>query len=169
MCVWYSLRNVKCYIPHMVFDSSASTNHFAFRWKIFLDTFTEIHTWLFGLANELFNHSWWCRGTSVLKFGHQPPYYFVYTISEGSGKSTYTYAQAHLSLHCSTLRQVPKSNGFIPLICSFVTSISILFDLNYAKIIIGCNFVSTIMFTFDMQQNSTVRLMGLIDRIMQNK
>ena len=69
----------------------------------------------------------------------------MYTSSEGSGKSTYTYAQAHLSLHCTTLRQVPKSNGLIPLIC-FVTSESILFDLNYAKIIV----VSTIMFTFDM-------------------
>ena len=41
--------------------------------------------------------------------GHQPPYYFVYTSSEGSGKSTYTYAQTHLSLHCSTLRQEAKS------------------------------------------------------------
>ena len=83
---------------------------------------------------------------SVLKFGHKPLYYFVYTSSEGSGKSTYTYAQAHLSLHCATLRQVPKSNGLIPLICSFVTSKSILFDLNYAKITI----VSSIMFIFDM-------------------
>ena len=35
------------------------------------------------------------------------------------------------------------------------------------KILLGCNFVSTKMFTFDMQQNSTVRLMGLVDRIMQ--
>ena len=35
------------------------------------------------------------------------------------------------------------------------------------RLLLGCNFVSTIMFTFDMQQNSTVRLMGLIDRIMQ--
>ena len=61
-------------------------------------------------------------GASVLKFGHQPSYFFVYTRSEGSGKSTYTYAQAHLSLHCSTLRQIPKSNGLIPLICSFVSS-----------------------------------------------
>ena len=83
---------------------------------------------------------------SVLKFGHKPLYHFVYTSREGSGKSTYTYAQAHLSLHCATLRQVPKSNGVIPLICSFVTSKSILFDLNYAKIII----VSSIMFIFDM-------------------
>ena len=61
-------------------------------------------------------------GASVLKFGHQPSYFFVYTSSEGSGKSTYTYAQAHLSHHCSTLRQIPKSNGLIPLICSFVSS-----------------------------------------------
>ena len=61
--------------------------------------------------------------------------------SEGSGKSTYTYAQAHMSLHRATLRQVPKSNWLIPLICSFVTSKSILFDLNYAKIII----ISTIL------------------------
>ena len=76
------------------------------------------------------------EGLSILKFGHQPPYYIVYTNSEGSGKSTYTYAQAHLSLHCSTLRQVSKSNGINPMICSFVTSKSILFDLNYAKIII---------------------------------
>ena len=59
--------------------------------------------------------------------------YFVYTSSEG--KSIYTYTQAHMSLHCSTLRQVPKSNGLILLICSFVASKSILFDLNYAKII----------------------------------
>ena len=36
----------------------------------------------------------------------------LYTSSEGSGKSTYTYAQAHLSLYCSTLQQVPKSIGF---------------------------------------------------------
>ena len=50
-----------------------------------------------------------------------------------AGKSTYTYTQAHPSLHCSTLRQIPKSNGLIPLICSFVTSKSILFDLKYAK------------------------------------
>ena len=71
---------------------------------------------------------------------HQPPYYFVYTSSEGSFKSTYTYAQAHLSLNCSTLRQVPRSNGIIPLICSFVTSKSILFDLNYARIIIRLQF-----------------------------
>ena len=83
---------------------------------------------------------------SVLEFGHKPLYYFVYTSSEGSGKSTYTYAQAQLSLHCATLRQVPKSSGLIPLICSFVTSKSILFDLNSAKIII----VSSIMFIFDM-------------------
>ena len=76
----------------------------------------------------------------VLKFGHQPPYYFVYSCSEGSGKSTYTYAQAHLSLHCSTLRQVPNSNGLIPLICSFVTGTSISFDLNYAKIFIRLQF-----------------------------
>ena len=59
---------------------------------------------------------------SFLEFGLQPTFYFVYTISDGSGKSTHTYAQAHLSLHCSTMRQVPKSNGLIPLICSFVTS-----------------------------------------------
>ena len=31
MCVWYSLRNVECYIPHKFFDSSASINHVAFR------------------------------------------------------------------------------------------------------------------------------------------
>ena len=37
------------------------------------------------------------------------------------------------------------------------------------RLSLGCNFVSTIMFTFDMQQNSTVRLMGLIDGIMQKK
>ena len=35
------------------------------------------------------------------------------------------------------------------------------------RLLLGCNFVSKIMFTFDMQQNFTVRLMGLIDRIMQ--
>ena len=87
-----------------------------------------------------------CRGASVLKSGHQPLYYFVYMSSEGSGKCTYTHAQTCLSLHCATLRQVPKSNGLIPLICSFVTSKSSLFDLNHANIII----VSTIMFTFDM-------------------
>ena len=57
----------------------------------------------------------------------------VYTSSEGSGKSSYTYAQAHLSLHCSIMRQVPKLNGLIPLFCSFVTSKSILFDLDYSK------------------------------------
>ena len=73
------------------------------------------------------------QGASVLKFGQNPSYCFVYMSSEGSGKSTHTYAQAHLSLHCSTLRQVPKSNGLIPLICSFVTSKSILFDLNYVN------------------------------------
>ena len=93
----------------------------------------------------------------------------MYTSSEGSGKSTHTYAQAHLSLHCSTLGQVPKPNGLISLICSFVTSTSILFDLNYARLLLGCNFVSTIIFKIDMQQNSTVRLMGLIDRIMIKK
>ena len=54
--------------------------------------------------------------------------------SEGSGKSTYTYAQAHLSLRCSTLRLIPNSNGLIPLICSFVTSKSIFF-LNMQSII----------------------------------
>ena len=70
----------------------------------------------------------------------------MHTSSEGSGKSTYTYAQANPSLHWATLRQVPKSNGLNPLICSFVTSKSKLFDLNYAKITI----VSTIMLTFDM-------------------
>ena len=80
------------------------------------------------------------EGLSILNFGHQPPYNFVYTSSEGSGKSTYTYAQAHLSLHCSTLRQVSKSNGIIPVICSFITSKSILFDLNYANIIIRLQF-----------------------------
>ena len=48
--------------------------------------------------------------------------------------------QAHLRLQCSTLRQVPKSNGFIPLICYFVTGKSSLFDLNYAKIIIRLQF-----------------------------
>ena len=80
------------------------------------------------------------EGDSVLKFGHQPPYYFVYASSEGSDKSTYKYAQAHLSLHCSTLRQVPKSNGLIPLICSFFTSPSNLFGLNYAKISIKLQF-----------------------------
>ena len=37
------------------------------------------------------------------------------------------------------------------------------------RLLLGCNFVSTIMFTIDMQQNSTVRLMGLIDRIMIKK
>ena len=46
----------------------------------------------------------------------------MYTSREGSGKSTYTYAQAYLSLHCLTLRQIPNSNGLIHLICSFVTS-----------------------------------------------
>ena len=71
----------------------------------------------------------------------------MYTSSEGPGKSTYTYAQAHVSLHCSTLRKVPKSNGLIPLIRSFVTSKSI---LNYANIIFRLQFVSTIMFAFDM-------------------
>ena len=30
MCIWYSLRNVKCYISDMFFDSSASINHVAF-------------------------------------------------------------------------------------------------------------------------------------------
>ena len=63
--------------------------------------------------------------------------------------STYTYAQAHQSLHCSTLRQVPKSNGRIPLICSFVISKSILLDLNYAKIYKAA-ILYHIMFTFDM-------------------
>ena len=33
---------LKCFIPHMFFDSSASINHVAFRWKKFLDTFTVI-------------------------------------------------------------------------------------------------------------------------------
>ena len=66
-----------------------------------------------------------------MKFCLQPPYYFVYTSREGSGKSTDTYAQAHLNLHCSTLLQVAKSNVLIPLVCSFVTSKSILFDLNH--------------------------------------
>ena len=31
MCIWYSLRNVECYISDMFFDSSASINHVAFR------------------------------------------------------------------------------------------------------------------------------------------
>ena len=31
MCVWYSLRNVECYISDMVFDSSASINQIALR------------------------------------------------------------------------------------------------------------------------------------------
>ena len=93
----------------------------------------------------------------------------MYTSSEGSGKSTYTYAQAHLSLDCSTLGQVPKSNRLISLICSFVTSTSILFDLNYAKIIIRLQFCINDNVHDDMQQNSTVRLMGLIDRIMIKK
>ena len=79
-------------------------------------------------------------GASILKFGHQPPYYFVYTSSEGPGKSIYPYAQAHLSLHCSTVQQVPRSDGIIPSIFSFVTSKSILFDLNHAKIIIRLQF-----------------------------
>ena len=111
MCVYYSLRNVECYISDMFFDSSASINYVALRWTICLDSFTVIHKWIFALANVLFNHSWWCRWVSVLQFGHQPPYYFVYTSSEGSVKSTYTYAQAHLSLHCSGLRQVPNQMG----------------------------------------------------------
>ena len=73
------------------------------------------------------------QGAIVLKFGQNPSYCFVCMSNEGSGVSTYIYAQAHLSLHCSTVRQVPKSNGLIPLICSFVTSKFILFDLNYAN------------------------------------
>ena len=35
------------------------------------------------------------------------------------------------------------------------------------RLLLDCKFVSTIMFTFDMQQNSIIRLMGLFERIMQ--
>ena len=59
---------------------------------------------------------------SVVNFGPNLHPLFVYTSSEGSGKSTYTYAHARLGLHCSTLRQVLKSNGLAPLINSFVNS-----------------------------------------------
>ena len=53
MCVWYSLRNVKCYISDMFFDSSTSINHDAFRRKLFLDSFTVVHKYIFGLGNAV--------------------------------------------------------------------------------------------------------------------
>ena len=46
----------------------------------------------------------------------------MYMSSEVSGRSTYTYEHARLSNHCSTLRQVPKSNGLALLVYFFVTS-----------------------------------------------
>ena len=95
--------------------------------------FFVIHRWIFGLATTLFNHSWYCRMVSVLKFGLQPTYLFVYTSRAGSSKSNYSYAQTHLGL------QVLKLNGLIPLIYSFVKSKSILFDLNYAKDYLAAN------------------------------
>ena len=71
------------------------------------------------------------EGLAFFNFGLDLHLLFVYTSSEGSGKSTYTHAR--LSLHCSTLRQVPKSYRLAPLFYSFVTSKSILFNLKYAK------------------------------------
>ena len=70
---------------------------------------------------------------SVLKVGLQHTYLFVYTSSEGSSKSNYSYAQAHLGL------QVLKSNRSILLIYSFVKSKYILIDLNYAKNYLAAN------------------------------
>ena len=133
MYVWYCLQNIEYQISDFSFDSSNIMNYVAFRWKIVLNSFfcnssmniltSRCNFRSYGTgANALFNQSRWCRRASVLNFVLHLHPVFVYTSSEVSGRSSYTYAHARLSQHCSTLRQVPKYNGLALLINFFVTS-----------------------------------------------
>ena len=143
-CAWHSWLNVECYFSLMFFDSFTSINHVAFRWKNIFRLFNVIHNWIFGLANALFNHSWWCRVASVLKFGHQPPYYFVYTSSEGSDKSTHTYEPSLLNTATSTKIKM----GLFLWYVLYVNLFCLIWTMQ--KLLLGNDFVPTIMFTFDM-------------------
>ena len=91
---------------------------------------------------------------------------------KGSVVSIYTFSQAHLLLHCSTLGYEPKSNVLAHLIYYLFLFIINLVCFETRKGLIGCNFcMILIMFSFGMlninmilyEQNDTLRL-SLIDR-----
>ena len=86
--------------------------------------------------------------------------------------SIYTFLQAHLLLHCSTLDYEPKSNVLAHLIYYLFLFIINLVCFEACKGLIGCNFcMKLIMFSFGMlnikiilyKQNDTLRL-SLIER-----
>ena len=135
MCVWYSISNIQYHVG-LFFDSSISMNFVTFRWKNNVEHFLcslYKFKWKFRAAQEvwvliahgkcIFNHTYWCGGDSILKFGlclHLHTY-FVYKSSKGCVVSNYTFSQDRLLLHCSTLGYEPKSNVLAHLIYYFIT------------------------------------------------